>query len=270
MPRDLHGGEGSGLAAWSRELRLSVGFLTRLPVAAPVEGADMTAAMRLFPAAGALVGLVCGVILLLAAWLGLPAFAAALISIGASLLLTGALHEDGLADMADGLGGRTREEALAIMRDSRTGSYGVMALILAVGLKAAALTALLGMSGGAWPPVLAVTIATGALSRATLPALLHALPPARNDGLSALAGTPSSSIAGQAALIGWILSTLALLPHSLLLGLLGLPLACAAGAGLVAILASRRLGGQTGDVAGAAQVAAEILGLLLAAAYLVP
>ena len=271
MALGQHDGSGeAGPSAWVRDLRLSLAFLTRLPVAPPTDATGMAAAMRVFPLAGALVGLLCGLVIVVAAWLGLPPLAAALVSIGAGLALTGALHEDGLADMADGLGGRTREDSLAIMRDSRIGSYGVLALVLVVGLKASVLAALLGAGGGSWPAVLAVMVAAGALSRAVLPALLHALPPARGDGLSVLAGTPSTSAASIAAILAWAVSGLSLLPHSPVLGLVGLPLAAAAGVLLVGLLASRRLGGQTGDVAGAAQVASETLCLLLAAAYLNP
>lgn len=271
MPQGHHDGNGeAGPSAWVRDLRLSLGFLTRLPVAPPMDAGSMAAAMRVFPLAGALVGLLSGLVIVVTAWLGLPPLAAALAGIGAGLALTGALHEDGLADMADGLGGRDRDDSLAIMRDSRIGSYGVLALVLIVGLKASALAALLAAGGGRWPAVLAVMVAAGALSRAVLPVLLHALPPARGDGLSVLAGTPSASSASIAAILAWAVSGLSLLPHSLVLGLIGLPLAAATGVLFVGLLASRRLGGQTGDVVGAAQAIAETLCLLLAAAYLNP
>jgi adenosylcobinamide-GDP ribazoletransferase len=169
--------------------------------------------------------------------------------------------------MADGLGGASREEALAIMRDSRIGVFGVLALIFAVALKAAALAALLDAGGSA---ALAVPTAAAAWSRAVLPCLLHALPPARNDGLGAAAGAPSRTAVWQALLVAWIGGLIALWPISLFLGLIGIPLACLAGAAAVGWLADRRLGGQTGDVAGAVQVMSEVAALLVAAAWLGP
>ena len=124
-------------------LLLAVQFLTRLPVPASAGFTPerLTAATRYYPLVGALIGglvaVVYGVALL--AW---PPLVAVILSIAASLLLTGAFHEDGLADMFDGVGGGlTRERALEIMKDSRIGTYGAAALILALALKAATLAA---------------------------------------------------------------------------------------------------------------------------------
>jgi adenosylcobinamide-GDP ribazoletransferase len=168
---------------------------------------------------------------------------------------TGALHEDGLADVADGFGGgRTREDKLRIMRDSRIGSYGALALVLALLARAGALVALADPSD-----VLAALVAAGAVSRAALPAVMAISPQARADGLAAAAGRPHPLRAAAAALVAALLAILLLgqaAPAALLAG--------AGGALAVALLARRQIGGYTGDVLGAAQQLGEI-GVLLGA-----
>ncbi|OWJ67206.1 adenosylcobinamide-GDP ribazoletransferase [Inquilinus limosus] len=244
-----------------RDLRVAACFLTRLPVPWPPGApADALArSMRLFPLAGAGIGLAAGLVWALALWLGAPALVAALLALTALALLTGALHEDGLADVADGFGGgRSRERALEIMRDSRIGSYGTLALVLSVGLRAAALAAL---ARDPWGGVAALA-AAGAVSRATCPALLAWLRPARPDGLGAGAGRPPSEAVLTA--LGLALC-FALLLLGLRHGLAALALAVLVSWALAGV-ARRRIGGQTGDVLGAAQQLAEVAVLCAAAA----
>ena len=183
-----------------------------------------------------------------------------MLAVAAQILLTGGLHEDGLADLADGLGGRTRADKLGIMRDPRLGSFGALALILALLARIAALAAL------AEPLLVAsALIAAGAASRAGLPALLASLAPARDDGLAADAGRPHPLRAAAGIAIATLLAVVVLAPSVAVGGLIG-----AAGALLsVAILARRQIGGHTGDVLGAAQQLAE-LGFLLGALALQP
>jgi len=209
----------------------------------------------MLPAVGALLGLAGGVAYALAWHLGLTSFLAALAAIAVVALLTGAMHEDGLADVADGFGGgRTRGDTLRIMRDSRIGTFGALALLLAVLARTGALANL------AEPRlVLPALVVAAAVSRATLPAVLLALPSARPDGLAAAAGQPhwARVVAGLA--LACLLAFALLGPAAALAGLLaagGLAL-------LLAALAWRRIGGITGDVLGAAQQLAE-LGFLLA------
>src|SRR5204863_1906899 len=115
-------------------------------------------------------------------------------AVTAGIALTGALHEDGLADTADGFGGgRDRDDKLRIMRDSRQGSFGVVALVLSIALRAAAL----GTIGEPIHVTLAL-IAAHAASRGVLPVLMHVLTPARPDGLGASAGRPSRTAANLA------------------------------------------------------------------------
>lgn len=234
-------------------------WLTRLPLgkllpAAPV---PLARAAWAFPLAGMAVALPAGGLFWLCAQIGLPPLAGALLALGLAAWLTGALHEDGLADFADGGGSPDRARALEIMRDSRIGSYGVVALILSFGLRAAALAAMAPGQG------LAALVAAAALSRAGMAAGLAALPPARADGLGRAAGRPRAPQALVAAMIGaglliWPAGLSGTWPAALL--------ACAAAQALIACNARRRLGGQTGDVLGAMQQVGEIAVLLLLAA----
>ena len=149
---------------------LATAVLTRLPVAAaaPEEGA-VAAASWAFPAVGAGIGMIAGLILFVASLFGIGVAPASLLALVAAGLLTGALHEDGLADTADGFGGgRDRDEKLEIMHDSRQGTYGILALILSIGLRAAALFAIGSPIDGAL-----ALIAAHAVSRSFLaPAML--------------------------------------------------------------------------------------------------
>src|SRR5690349_572464 len=123
-----------------RPLLAAVAFLTRIPV----RGAfDVGAGAALFPLVGAGIGAAVGGTAYGLAQV-LPALAAAGAALAIGALLTGGLHLDGLADSADALGGRSREDALAIMRDHAIGSYGAAALVLDLVVKAAALAALAG------------------------------------------------------------------------------------------------------------------------------
>lgn len=244
------------LATLLDDLRIAAVFLTRLPVPFPAgTGAEAFArAVRLFPVIGLVVGLLGAAIQAAALWIGLPALAAAALALGAMAIVTGALHEDGLADTADGLGARAdRDSALAIMRDSRIGVFGAMALMLVVILRVSALATI----GPAW---LALPVAEAA-GRAAAPVLMAWLPPARKDGLSAAAGRPPAAVVAVALSIAAVAVILALGP---VIGLFAALLATLAVAGLGAV-ARRRLGGQTGDIAGAGILLASTAVLLAAA-----
>ena len=238
---------------------LAVSFLTTLPMAKPSCNAGRLAdAVWAFPLVGAGIGAVAGFIFLLAQVLRLGDWLAALLAVLAGIVLTGALHEDGLADTADGLvGGRDRDHALAIMRDSRNGTFGVLAIVLSVLLRAAALVAIADAAQAGL-----ALIAAHAASRAALPIAMRAMTPVRSEGLGASAGTPRAALALATAIIGTLISLAALGPRrgAIALGMLG---ATVFGAGL---LAQRRIGGYTGDILGAFQQIGEIAMLLTAAA----
>lgn len=240
------------------DIRFAVLFLTRLPVGPAPENGDLSRAGWAMPIAGAIVGGLGALAYWLADALGLAPMPCATLAVAATLLATGALHEDGLADTADGLGGGgTRERRLAIMRDSRIGAFGAGALALSLMLRAGALAALAEPAAVA-PALIAAHVA----ARATLPALLRLAPPARADGLSAAAGQPPVATAAVAGLIGTAALFAALGPAA---AAAALALLAAATAG-VAWLGLRRLGGQTGDLAGALEQGGETLVLLVASA----
>ncbi|QAU47911.1 adenosylcobinamide-GDP ribazoletransferase [Bradyrhizobium guangzhouense] len=244
------------------DLRIAASFVTIVPVASSKpsgEGAVARATWAL-PVAGLLVGLAGAFVYKVAIRVGLAPNLAALLALAATTLITGALHEDGLADTADGLGGgRTRERKLAIMRDSRIGSYGVCALILSFGLRWSALAVI----ANPWAVMMALCAAHAA-ARAGLPAFMSLVPPARPDGLSASAGSPPGRSVAMAFGLGTLVLALALGPAKALVGLM---LLSAAGL-ILARLAISQIGGQTGDILGAFEQVGEILILLVAAAFL--
>ncbi len=241
-----------------RGIAAAIGLLTRLPVPGG-GGAVRPGDAWAWPVAGLAVGCVGGLAGAAALGLGLPAPLAAGLCLGALILATGGLHEDGLADTADGLwGGGTPDRRLEIMRDSRIGSYGTLALVVVTGLRWQALATLAAAGGAA---LVAGVIVAGAAGRAPMAAVMAALPPARSDGLSRLVGQPptaaawgGAAIAAGAALILWPGAVPALL------------LLCPLPALWLGGLARRRLGGQTGDVLGATQQLSETVALAVLAA----
>jgi adenosylcobinamide-GDP ribazoletransferase len=148
-----------------RSIRAAVRFLTRLPIAGPDTTADdLPGATLWFPVVGALVGLVMGAVFLQLSHLW-PAPAAALLAVALGLLITGAMHEDAVADSADGLGGAQDPAALLrIMADPRVGSYGVCALWLLLALRVTALVLL----AAAAPAALVLALAWGRWSSVPL------------------------------------------------------------------------------------------------------
>ena len=241
------------------DFALATSVLTRLPIGAPelTDGA-IAAAGWAFPLVGAGIGALAALAFFVAELLGCGAGVSALLGLLAGFAVTGAFHEDGLADTVDGFGGgRTRDAKLAIMRDSRHGTFGILALVVAVGLRAAALAAI------ADPIHVGLAlVAAHAVSRGALPLLMRLLAPARADGLGATAGRPSLVVAAVAAATAVVIAVALLGPGrggaSLLLTAPALVLA--------ALLAQRQIGGYTGDVLGFFQQTGEIVMLLVAAA----
>lgn len=244
------------------DLATALVWLTRLPVGRllPRELPPLAQVAWAFPLVGLVVGLIAALPLIAATHAGMPAPLAALLAIGAAILVTGGLHEDGLADFADAAGGATPARRLEIMRDSRIGSYGVLALIMVTGLRVAALAALAGQ--GAWPAA-AGLIGVAAASRAGVVAGLALMPPARSDGLGRLAGRPGPRGLALALVLGGLallLPATALGRPLLLWGVLAL--AILAAQLWLSRRAMRLIGGQTGDVLGAIQQSGEAAGLI--------
>jgi adenosylcobinamide-GDP ribazoletransferase len=237
------------------DLKASLVFLTRLPLAASA-GTGIARACWAFPIAGMIVGLVAAAVYALAHRLGLPAWPAAALSVAATLAATGCLHEDGLADTADGFGGgKTRDSKLAIMRDSRIGTYGVCALAIGLLLRVSAVASLADTA-----LVVPALLAAHGAARAMLPVFMYFMPPARDDGLSFNAGSPPREGVAVAAVLGILLLVFCLGP---VLGIVALILIIAVAA-LVAWLSLVQIDGQTGDVLGALEQACEIVILLVA------
>ncbi|MEZ5911343.1 MAG: adenosylcobinamide-GDP ribazoletransferase [Paracoccaceae bacterium] len=244
------------------DFRAALELLTRLPLPARADDAarPSAGAAWAWPLAGLVPAAAAGVGATASAGLGLPPSLCAAFALAAGVTVTGAMHEDGLADCADGFwGGWDAQRRLDIMKDSHIGSYGVLALALSVLIRWQALAAILS-AGWLWAPL----VASAALSRAVMPALMAALPNARGSGLSASVGSPNWPTAGASAGL------------ALALALVFLPLAtvtaAASGAILAAVVAGAtaraKIGGQTGDVLGAGQQLAEIAALTALAATL--
>jgi adenosylcobinamide-GDP ribazoletransferase len=242
--------------------RHAVGFLTRVPVPfGPDEAPRLAAAAPWFPLVGASVGALSGGVLALVALLpgAEVAGVAAALGLAAGAAATGALHEDGLADTADGLGVLgDRERRLAVMRDSRLGTFGALALLVWLLVAWSALRPL--PTGEA----VEALVAAGALSRWAI--LVHATlgRPARPDGaIHALRVGPVAAVAATAVALAGALLTLGVVP-----GLVAAAVAVAVG-GLVAAGARRALGGITGDTCGATAALAQAAVLVVALAFAV-
>lgn len=237
------------------DLRLALVFLTRIPGnilgQSTEQTPDFRRAARVFPFVGALIGAIGGIVIVLAMALGLPASVASALAVMGLVLLTGALHEDGLADTADGFGGGgTAQRKLEIMDDSRIGSFGTVALILSLGIRILALAAI-APSGGL--RAAAALIAAEAASRGAAVGLWHELPTARPSGMADGAGAPDENamlfaFAGSACIVA-----IAIIPAfgfwAAFVGALVLTLT---GFGFVRFTAYQ-IGGQTGDTLGACQ-----------------
>jgi len=251
------------LSGWWRDCCVVGAFLTRLPFPSVTGGGkkgELMSSARAFPVIGVMVGCLSGGALMLAANLDLHPLACAFIGLAVAALATGALHEDGLADFADGLGGgKNKTEKLKVMQDMRIGAFGVLALVFSVAIRAAILGGLPG------PGMAAVAlIAAAGLSRGLLPGVMGLMTPARKSGLAASAGEPDDE--------GWVTAlVLGLLVAFLLIGFWGGLTALVGGIIAVAaigLLAERHIGGVTGDVLGAQQQLAEVAILVAAVAAL--
>jgi adenosylcobinamide-GDP ribazoletransferase len=256
---------GARLETLPADTLAALAFFSRVPVRPQPEAFDLRRVAGAWPAAGFLLSLAPALLFLIASALHVAPLVAGGIALAAAAFLTGGMHEDGLADTADGFGGKaTREAKLAVMRDSRLGTFGGLALILSVFIRASALGAI-GLVP--WRAALAI-VAAAMISRAL--ALWHwdATEPARRDGMAAAAGRPDSDSLALAALTA-ALATIATLVAFGLAAFLALLLAAFA-VQMFTQLARRQIGGHTGDTIGAAQQIAEtalLVGLTSSAAF---
>jgi adenosylcobinamide-GDP ribazoletransferase len=247
------------LANWMRDIGLATTLLTRIPLPHPADAtsSEIARAQRAFPLIGAMIGLVAGLVDRSLLALGVPSLAAAALTLGAGAALTGALHEDGLADVGDGFGGGSdRAAKLAIMRDSRIGAYGV--IVLLVGFSAR-LSALASVPVGLVIPAL---IVAHTLGRTVIPVLAANMPFARDDGLGKSVGRPDRSSVIIALVLAVVIALLCLPFKDALLAMILTFIAASA----MAMLAWRQIGGVTGDVFGATEQVVEATVLITLAA----
>ncbi|MEM7441106.1 MAG: adenosylcobinamide-GDP ribazoletransferase [Pseudomonadota bacterium] len=242
------------------DIPTALSLLTRLPI--PVDHAKAAEraanAAWAYPLAGALVGVIAGLVAWILSTVGIPGGMVAGAGLAVLVFLTGGLHEDGLADCADGFGcGTTKDRRLEIMKDSRVGAFGVIALGIALIMRWS------GIEGALAGREVLILTAVGAVSRMPMALTMWAMPLARKDGLAAAVGfvsAPAMAVAAILALIIavvcvgwagfaiWIVAALAALP--------------------VCWLAWRKIEGYTGDVLGCVQQTAEIGALAIAVALL--
>jgi len=244
------------------DLRTAISLATRIPIGptAPVATGDIARATWALPVAGVVVGLAGAIVYWLAIRLRLQPEPAAMLALAATILITGAMHEDGLADTVDGFGGgKMPDDKLAIMRDSRIGAFGACALVVSIILRWSTLVTI------ADPRLVAIAfVVAHAAARAPLALFMRLLPPARTDGLSVSAGQPPP----QSAVIAIALGLVCLLFSFSLRGTMIALFTLAAAVLLIAHLARKQIGGQTGDVLGMLEQICEAAVLAIASSLL--
>lgn len=248
----------------ANDLGRAVGFLSRIRIPDRYftgHDGNLGRAASIFPVAGLIIALPAAVFVLIFSALDANSALLALMALATGIGLTGALHEDGLADCFDAFGaGGDRERTLLILKDSRIGVYGALGLVFSIALRAVALTILFAVTS-AWLSAFLV-LAVAAWSRAAMVWHWDDLPPARLNGIAASAGTPESGAAKVALATGAVLAFVA---GALSVGMLAAILAIALSAGAVRFWTGRvrtRIGGHTGDTIGAAQQLSETVFLL--------
>jgi adenosylcobinamide-GDP ribazoletransferase len=251
---DLDRVKESASTFWA-DSRAALAFLTVVPATALGEPAgtkpNFRRGARSFPLVGLVVGLAGGLVLMIALAIGLSPLIASVLAVLATVLLTGAIHEDGLADTADGFGGgRTSEAKLAIMDDSRVGTYGAVAIGFSLLIRIAALAALAPIGGGRAALAL---VAAETASRAMMVQLWCRLPAAKLGGMSEETGVPDERAMYMAMFLAGVIVLVAIIPTSgFWAALFGSFLLIAASLGFER-LSANQIGGRTGDTLGACQ-----------------
>lgn len=245
---------------WVQAFKEQASFFTGLKFRTGAPRWPLSDVLPVLPLVGAMVGLIAGLVFAIVRGISGPGWLAAALAVGVAVLVTRALHEDGLADTADGLGPHALEppRRLEIMRDSRNGTFGVLALALSVLIKVACLAQFKGGTG------LVVLIAAHALSRAVIAYPLLAFGPVRADGLGVTVGKPTDSDVWMTIGLGAVLAFVLLAGKSFFAAVLAPVLAVVAGC-FAARWIAKRIGGYTGDTLGAVQQKSEIAFLVVAA-----
>src|SRR5690349_16911169 len=243
----------SSFDEWLQAFKEQASFFTGLKLDTGAPRWQLADVLPVLPFIGAGVGLAAGLVFTIMRGLG-PGWLAAVLAVGSAVLLTRALHEDGLADTADGLG----PHGLEVMRDSRNGTFGVLALALSVLVKVACVASFSGPTG------LVVLIAAHALSRAAIAYPLLAQSPVHADGLGAQAGKPTDNDVWLTIAIGAGLAFILLLFKGFFAAILA-PAISIFAAWFASRWIAERLGGYTGDTLGAVQQKAEMVFLIVCA-----
>ncbi|HTR83670.1 MAG TPA: adenosylcobinamide-GDP ribazoletransferase [Reyranella sp.] len=259
-PNDSGGGRPSSFDDWMQAFREQASFFTGIKLDVGVPRWPLAEVLPVLPFIGAAIGLAAGLVFAVVRGIAGPGWLAAVLAVGTAVLITRALHEDGLADTADGLGPHALEPArrLEIMRDSRNGTFGVLALAISVLVKVACLSQFSGATG------LVVLIAAHAFSRSVLAWPLLAFAPVHQDGLGAQAGKPTDNDVWMTIGLGAVLAFVLLLGKGFFVALLA-PLLSAFAAWFAARWIAARIGGYTGDTLGAVQQKAEVVFLVVSA-----
>jgi adenosylcobinamide-GDP ribazoletransferase len=253
-------GRPSSFDDWLQAFKEQASFFTGVKLNTGAPRWPLAEVLPVLPFIGAAVGLAAGLVFAIVRGVAGPGWLAATLAVGAAVLITRALHEDGLADTADGLGPHALEppRRLEIMRDSRNGTFGVLALALSVLIKVACLAQFMGGTG------LVVLMAAHAMSRAVIAYPLLAFGPVRTDGLGAQSGKPTDNEVWLTIGIGAALAFVLLVGHGLFVAILA-PAAAFASAWFGSRWIAARIGGYTGDTLGAVQQKAELAFLVVAA-----
>lgn len=245
----------------AREIATALTFLTRLPVArfASGEPAALSRATTWFPLVGLVIGSTMGFAVIVLSAI-MPASVVVIAALALGLLLTGGFHEDGLADVADSAGAFSVDSKLAIMRDSRVGTYGALALIVLITARFAVLGDLVWTD---WTVVLGALIAAHVMARWSSVLLMAWLPYARAEAVNKVV---AQGVTRTQLLRSSGVATLCLIPVAALdwpMALLAVPIALIVAA-LAGLWFRRAFGGITGDCLGAANVVVEISVLVTA------
>ena len=264
----------SVLKDWRQDIVDCIAFFSRLPVP-PILGKvsqgmpDLPRSTRALPFVGlflALVAMVPATLFdVLAFTAPLPTLLLAAMTIATMAIITGGLHEDGFADVADGFwGGHTKERKLEIMKDSRLGAYGAIALVFSLLLRVSILSYLFENYGVQVGGI--AYIASCVVSRVPILHVWYTMPPARTNGLSASVGQPKFQSYAIGVALGAVTTAICIVPYFGLISALSAFTMVALSAVLVVRTANKHIGGQTGDVLGSSQQLGEIafgVGLLL-------
>jgi adenosylcobinamide-GDP ribazoletransferase len=260
FPEAPAGARPSSFDDWLQAFKEQATFFTGIRFDTGAPRWPLADVLPVLPFIGAGVGLAAGLVFAIVRAISGPGWLAGVLAVGTAVLITRALHEDGLADTADGLGPHALEppRRLEIMRDSRNGTFGVLALALTVMIKVACLAQFSGATG------LVVLIGAHALSRAVLAYPLLAYAPVHTDGLGAEAGKPTDNDVWLTIAIGAAIAFLLLLGKGFFVAILA-PAAAGASAWFASRWIAERIGGYPGDTLGAVQQKAEVAFLLVAA-----